>query len=103
MIADTFGSGILVNHGRLEGNSATEPLVIASNLHGDGVLKDVEIVGSGRKQHVLGDIGTTAVVNAEGVYKIVDRVSLLVDLGGTTPGSGYDQLNSTGPIMLTTS
>ncbi len=101
-IDNTFGNGMFVNHGRLEGESAAEPLFIYSNLSGDGTLKNVSIQSSLRKNHILGDVGTTAVVHAEGLYNFSGRMSLLADLGGITPGTGYDQLNSIGPITLNT-
>ncbi len=98
-----FRSGTFINNGRLEGNSAAEPLRIITKLAGSGVLKNVQLGGEGfSMSHTLGGVGTTAIVPVEGQYEIigfVDRV--LVDLAGTTAGTGYDQLNSTGPIKLT--
>jgi hypothetical protein len=93
--------GSFVNRGRLEGVSAAEPLQILGWLGGDGALKDVRI-GGGFTQilHILGEQGTTAVVPVEGMYDFARNSSLFVDIGGTTPGSDYDQLSSTGPITL---
>jgi hypothetical protein len=93
--------GNFVNHGRLEGFSSAEPMNFLTVLSGDGMLKDVRIGGDFFQVfHVLGDVGTTAVVPVEGIYDFGRNSSLVVDLGGTTPGTGYDQLNSTGPITL---
>jgi hypothetical protein len=101
LIDNGFGSGGFVNHGLLEGNSATEPLAIFTRLSGEGTLKNVTIGGGFIQiQHILGEIGTTAIVPVEGLYSFGRNSSLLVDLAGTTPGSGYDQLNSTGTITL---
>lgn len=98
-----FGNGVFINNGRLEGNSAAEPLWIQTRLSGSGTLKNVRLGGDAFSvSHILGEVGTTAIVYVEGSYNIVGFVdSMLFDLAGTTPGTGYDQLNSTGPITLT--
>jgi hypothetical protein len=89
-------NAIVVNHGRMEGNSAAAPLEINGAVGGDGVLKDVRIDGV----LVAGGVGTSAIVPLEGSYLQSNAAQLWIDLGGTTPGSGYDQLNSTGSITL---
>ncbi len=94
-----FGDGRFINNGRLEGNSAAEPLEISTKLSGSGTLKNVLIGGFGAT-HTLGDAGTTAIVPAEGLYTLGVGSRMFADLAGTTPGTGYDQLNSTGPITL---
>jgi hypothetical protein len=98
-----FGAGTFINNGRLEGNSAAEPLRIITKLSGSGVLKNVQLGGDAfSMSHTLGEAGTTAIVPVEGSYNIVGFVDrVLMDVAGTTPGTGHDQLNSTGPIMLT--
>jgi hypothetical protein len=97
----TLAAGTYVNHGRMEGLSGTELLVIQATLLGDGMLKDVQIGGLFTQvPHVLGNVGGTAVVPVQGLYQFARNSSLVVDLGGTTPGSGYDQLQSTGPMTL---
>jgi hypothetical protein len=63
------------------------------------MLKDVTIAGFA-KQHILGEVGTTAIVPAEGVYAMGEHIRFRVDLAGTTAGTSYDQLNSTGPITI---
>ncbi|MFO0912705.1 MAG: hypothetical protein U0795_07095 [Pirellulales bacterium] len=88
--------GTYINHGRLEGLSAAEPLVINADISGDGTLKDVYMGG----RHTLGDAGNSAIVPVEGSYELGGGGRLLVDIGGTTPGTGYDQLNGTGPITI---
>jgi hypothetical protein len=96
-----FGDGRFINNGRLEGNSAAEPLVIQAKLSGSGSLKDVQIGGDGFGiSHTLAEAGTTAIVPLEGSYNFVGFNSMLMDLAGATPGTGYDQLNSTGAIVI---
>lgn len=96
-----LSDGTYVNHGRLEGFSASEPLAIIANLRGDGVLKDVSFAGAFTQfTHTVADEGTTATVSLEGTYNLGRNGTIRVDLGGTTAGTGYDQLNSTGPITL---
>lgn len=87
---------VIVNHGRLEGVSAAQPLELNNAVLGDGVLKDVRIDGT----FIPGGIGTSAIVPLEGSYTQNASAQLRIDLGGTIPGSGYDQLNSTGSITL---
>jgi hypothetical protein len=94
-----FGDGRFINHGHLEGNSAAAPLDISAKLSGSGTLKNVVISGFGAS-HTLGGEGTTALVSAEGLYSLGNNVPMFADLAGTTPGTGYDQLNSIGPITL---
>jgi hypothetical protein len=93
-----------INHGRLEGASAAEPLFVFGHLSGDGPLEDVTFGGSLSTQFrfTLGDVGSAAIVPAEGVFTIARNSTMQVDLAGTTPGSGYDQLASTGTVSITT-
>lgn len=96
-----FGDGRFINNGRMEGNSSAQPLVIQAKLSGRGALKDVQIGGDGfGVSHTLAEAGTTAVVAVEGLYNFVALNSMLFDLAGASPGTGYDQLNSTGPITI---
>lgn len=96
-----FGDGRFINHGRLEGASAAQPLLIQAQLSGSGALKDVQLGGDAFGiSHTLADAGTTAIVPVEGSYNFLGFNRMLVDLAGTSPGAGYDQLNSTGPITL---
>jgi hypothetical protein len=94
--------GTIENHGRIEGLSPTEQLKIGGAVSGDGVLKDVWFNAG---FHIAGGPGSTAIVPLEGSYRIdgtgfISVGRLFMDLAGTTPGNGYDQLNSTGPITI---
>ncbi len=95
-----IGIGTFVNSGRVEGNSAAEPMRIRTRLEGTGTLKDVSLdFDSSRTVHAPGDsVGT---VPLEGSYAITHNlVSLEIELGGTTPGGAHDQLTSTGTVAL---
>ncbi len=88
------GPGTLINEGRVEGVSAAEPMEINGRIGGGGVLKDVRIDGT----HAPGT--STDIVPLEGEYSINHFAKLEIELGGLTPGTQYDQLNSTGTISL---
>ena len=91
------GDGIAINNGRLQGNSAAEPLEIrAITLGGTGVLEDVFI--SFAATHSPGE--STAIVPLEGTYATATTATIEIEIGGTTPGAEHDQLSSTGTVNL---
>ena len=88
----------LLNRGAIEGDSASEPIRVWGRLSGDGPLENVVVEADG--VHAPGDDGSNAVVSLAGDYTIGVTGGLEIDLAGTTPGAGHDQLNSTGTITL---
>ncbi|MCA9189976.1 MAG: hypothetical protein KDA99_30335, partial [Planctomycetales bacterium] len=92
------GAGMTINNGRLEGNSAAEMLEIrATKLGGTGVLDDVRI--GFVATHSPGE--STAIVPLEGSYSLGHiSAHLEIEIGGPTPGTQHDQLNSTGAVNL---
>ena len=95
-----IGIGTFVNNGRIEGNSAADPMRIRSRLEGTGVLKDVTLnFDSSGTVHAPGN--GVGLVPLEGSYTITHNlVQLEIELGGTMPGSEHDQLSSTGAVGL---
>lgn len=90
-----------VNRGRLEGNSAAEPIEVFGRLSGAGAMENVVIAASifnGFGVHAPGE--STAIVAMDGLYEITNSATLEIELGGTAPGSGHDQLASTGTVEL---
>ncbi len=90
-----------VNRGVLEGNSSTEPITVFGRLGGAGAMENVVIAASiftGFGVHAPGE--STAIVPLDGLYAVTDSATLEIELGGTTPGSGHDQLASTGSVEL---
>jgi hypothetical protein len=87
--------GTLRNRGRIEGNSAADDIEIRGTLTGDGPLKNVTIINT----HAPGE--STAIVPIEGAYAIRNFGGRLeMEIGGTTPGTGYDQLLSSDPANI---
>jgi hypothetical protein len=98
-VGSSLNSPALINLGRLEGASAGQPLRVFGRLSGGGVLDDVSV----QRTHAPGPgdgAGTTALVTLEGQYSLGASSRLEIDLAGTTPGVGYDQLSSAGAISL---
>jgi hypothetical protein len=97
--ARVIGPGTFINNGRVEGASASVLLNFNGRVGGSGSMKDVDV----KSVHAPGDPGGTAQVSLEGVYNLTLFGSTIeMDLGGSTPGSGYDQLISTDPANLIT-
>ncbi len=95
-----IGSGTFVNNGRIEGDSAADPVRIRTRLEGVGILKDVSIdFDSSGTVHAPGNsVGT---VPLEGNYSITHaQAHLEIEIGGLTPGTQHDQLSSTGTVDL---
>ncbi len=91
----------LVNRGVLEGTSSTEPITVFGRLSGAGAMENVVIAANiftGFGVHAPGE--STAIVPLDGLYGITNSATLEIELGGTTPGSGHDQLASTGVVEL---
>lgn len=92
----------MVNNGRIEGNSAADPVGIFRRLSGTGVLDNVNIGFSSATNtgvHAPGD--SAAIVSLEGDYTIGHSLARLeMEIGGLTPGTEHDQLSSTGTVNL---
>ncbi len=88
-----------INHGRLEGESAADPLEVrAIRLEGAGVLDDVMI--GFVATHAPGT--STGIVPLEGSYETATTATIEIEIGGTTPGTEHDQLDSSGTVNLST-
>jgi hypothetical protein len=91
------GPGMLINNGRVEGTSVANFIEINSTIGGSGLLKNVRIDAT----HSPGE--STAIVPIEGAYSIGNFTGkLAIEIGGTTPGTGYDQLVSSDPTNVIT-
>lgn len=91
-IGTTNTSGTFINNGRIEGTSPTDIIEIFGTLAGSGPLKNVQVT----RTHALGvGVGGTASVAVEGAYKIDGFAGkLILEIGGTAPGTQYDQVVS---------
>ncbi len=88
-----------INQGRLEGESASDPLEVRTiRLEGAGVLDDVMIGFAAT--HAPGT--STGIVPLEGSYETAATAAIEIEIGGTTPGTEHDQLDSSGTVSLST-
>jgi hypothetical protein len=81
-------------------------LVVTGSISGDAIVNDGALRGSGA---ILGNVlatagivapggladGTTAVLSTGG-FNLMSGATLQIELGGTTAGTGYDQIRATG-------
>ena len=86
----------IVNNGRIEGESPTDPVSLRSRVSGVGTLKDVSF-----------DFTLTSTIHApgsgvgigpiEGSYALTHpNVRLEIEVGGLAPGTDHDQLDGSG-------
>lgn len=95
-----LGTGTFVNNGRIEGDSAADPVRIRTRLEGTGTLENVSInFDSSGTVHAPGN--SVGSVPLEGSYAITHPLARLeIEVGGLTPGTEHDELNSTGTVAL---
>lgn len=84
----------VVNNGAIIGESATVLMPITVPLSGTGSLANVQVSST----HTPGN--STAMIDMSGLYKMTNTAVLNIELGGTTPGIGHDQLNSDDTVQL---
>ena len=75
----------VINNGNITGNSLAEPVTLTGYVKGVGTLDNVNITGTDAP-----GFGAAAAVNRGSVSY---NGTLQIQIGGTTPGNGHDQLN----------
>jgi hypothetical protein len=80
-------NGDVVNQGTLGGTFALSPLKINGTLTGTGPLAYIQINGT----HAPGN--SPAAVTVVGQYAVAASGTLAVEIGGTTAGADFDQIN----------
>ena len=83
----------LIVNGFVGGNSAAQPITLTGYVKGVGTFGHVEILGT------LSPGFSPATVEMANVV-LADTATLIMELGGTTPGSGHDVLNVSDHIEL---
>jgi T5SS/PEP-CTERM-associated repeat protein len=83
----------LINNGHIIGNSAAQRITLPGYVKGVGTFDQVNFTGT----YSPGLSPATAVV---GSLSFTPTSTLLMELGGTAPGSGYDQLQASGSLTL---
>ncbi|TWT93960.1 PKD domain-containing protein [Stieleria varia] len=81
-------------NGSVNGTSAALPITLPGYVKGNGSLNNANVTGTYSP-------GFSPAVSVNGSVAYADTVDLIMELGGTTPGSsGYDQLRHTGSVSL---
>jgi autotransporter family porin len=83
----------LINNGHILGNSAAQRITLPGYVKGVGTFDNVTFTGT----FAPGLSPTSLVVGSIG---LANTSTLLMELGGTAPGSGYDQILASGLLSL---
>ena len=103
-VVNTYGGGTQVNGGTLlvnntSGSGTGTGAVTVNNggttLGGTGTISGAVTVGAGANL-APGNGGHTTAIFTVGTLTMEPNSNYLVDINGTTPGTGYDQVNITG-------
>ncbi len=83
----------LINNGHITGDSLAEPITLSGYVKGVGTFDNVNFTGTFAP-------GLSPAILSVGNLAFSPTSTLIMELGGTSPGSGYDQLKSSGTIAL---
>ncbi|MEX2172637.1 MAG: PEP-CTERM sorting domain-containing protein [Pirellulales bacterium] len=89
---NTLGKRTIIN-GVAQGNSMAQPLTFTGYVKGVGTFNYVTFTGTF-------DPGLSATISTVGNLAFSPTSTLIMELGGTTPGSGYDQIQASGTLGL---
>ncbi|MBA4107808.1 MAG: hypothetical protein C0485_18900 [Pirellula sp.] len=87
----------LQNLGAINGNSTTDRISLPGYITGNGSFTNVEFTGTLAPSGALPSIPTGLVSGSN--YKFTNTSQLLMDIGGASPGFGYDVIFSTGEFI----
>jgi hypothetical protein len=80
-------------NGTVQGNSMAQPITLSGYIKGVGSLSNVNFTGTYSP-------GLSPSVVTAGNILFANGSTLVMELGGTMPGSGYDQIQSSGVIAF---
>lgn len=83
----------LINNGHITGNSVGQPITLPGYVKGVGTFDNVSFTGTFSP-------GLSPTILSVGNINLASTSTLVMELGGTAPGSGYDQLQSTGALAF---
>jgi hypothetical protein len=83
----------LINNGHITGSSAAQRITLPGYVKGVGTFDNVNVTGTFSP-------GLSPTILSVGNIAFSPTSTLIMELGGTTPGSGYDQLQSASAITL---
>jgi hypothetical protein len=83
----------LINNGHITGDSIVESITLPGYVKGVGTFDNVNFTGTFSP-------GLSPTILSVGNLAFSPSSTLVLELGGTTPGSGYDQLQSSGTLAF---
>jgi hypothetical protein len=83
----------LTNNGHITGNSGAQPITLSGYVKGVGTFDNVNFTGTFAP-------GLSPTILLAGNIALASTSTLIMEVGGTTAGSGYDQIQSTGSITF---
>jgi T5SS/PEP-CTERM-associated repeat protein len=83
----------LVNNGHIQGRTMAEPITLTGYVKGVGTLNNVLLTGTQAP-------GFSPATLRVGNMAYAESATLLIELAGTTPGSEFDRIVSSGTISL---
>jgi hypothetical protein len=89
---NTLAKRTIVN-GTAQGTSITQPLTFTGYVKGVGTFNNVSLVGTFSP-------GLSTSILTVGNIALAPGSALVIELGGTAPGSGYDQIQASGTLAL---
>src|SRR5262249_14109805 len=90
--ANTLAQHATVN-GAVQGNSADQPLTLSGYIKGAGTFDNVIFTGTYSP-------GLSPTIPTVGSMALAPTSTLLMEVGGTTAGGSYDQIQATGALSL---
>ena len=83
----------LINNGHVTGTSAAQRITLPGYVKGVGTFDNVNFTGTFSP-------GLSPTILSVGSISLSDTSTLVMELGGTAAGSGYDQIQSSGTITF---
>jgi hypothetical protein len=83
----------LINNGHITGNSAAQRISLTGYVKGVGTLDNVNLTGTFSP-------GLSPTIVTAGNLAFASTTTLVMELGGATPGSGHDQIENSGLLTL---
>jgi hypothetical protein len=80
-------------NGTVQGNSMAQPITLSGYIKGTGTFTNVVFTGTYSP-------GLSPTIASVGNISLASTNTLIMELGGTTAGSGYDQIQASGTLAL---
>ena len=89
---NTLAKRAIIN-GAVQGNSGAFPITLSGYIKGLGTFNNVTFTGTF-------DPGLSPTLTTVGSITFASTSTLIMELGGTAPGSGHDQIDASGTLAL---